>query len=68
MFWSDVNSCCRIFCCMGLYVYRVTRRHSKLTNSQIVPVTPTALKERAGIAEGDGTFPFPYVVPPNNAR
>ncbi|KAL4759979.1 MFS transporter [Aspergillus foveolatus] len=38
---------------MGLYVYRVTLRRSSLTNPQIVPVTPTALNERAGIAEGD---------------
>ncbi|KAL4749154.1 hypothetical protein BDW72DRAFT_204983 [Aspergillus terricola var. indicus] len=42
-----------IFCCMGLYVSRVTFRPSRLTDPQIVPVTPTALNERAGIAEGD---------------
>ena len=65
---SDANFCCRIFCCMGLYVYRVTPRRSSLTNPQIVPVTPTALNERAGIAEGDGTYSSLYVVPSTNSR
>lgn len=53
---------------MGLYVYRVTPRRSSLTNPQIVPVTPTALNERAGIAEGDGTYSSLYVVPSTNSR
>ncbi|KAL4734556.1 major facilitator superfamily domain-containing protein [Aspergillus similis] len=53
IFTAGANACCRIFCCMGLYVSHIALRPSGLTDPQIVPVTPTALNERAGIAEGD---------------